>query len=450
MERLISHLNAAGYLPVMRSMFASACRVLGLPEPGEQAVADGFSRQAQRLLYRPRPELGGVVGEVLLFEDTICIVAPHRSEMLRASVVGHGEQEAALRRFCQDVEDAIRARFDGRRLRGMDFTWRALTTRELLHEMRGYAAEREDSYLAVPPRQEGRVHFTEPEYTAEDLERSRLLVDDPTRDFVLTLARAGKIRGEDAGEMAQAGLLDQLVRAGLVAQEYLLTCRRDRHTICVMPSKDGVMREPTASLECSVCGRPFRDENLEEIYALTDGAKNLLQGSRWMHVWVTELLLGNGVRRDCIRWSFESQGDELDIMVEDFDSRIFFELKDREFGLGDAYPFVYRLTRYGGQLGVVATMDKVSPDAKTFFEEGVRRRDSPSAVRCVEGATGIETGVAALVSEISLSHVRRLVGPFSDRLGFDLWPLIEPRIASGTGEPSPTSVDQPGDALAAD
>jgi hypothetical protein len=30
--------------------------------------------------------------------------------------------------------------------------------------------------------------------------------------------------------------------------------------------------------------------------------------------------------------------------------RVFFELKDREFGLGDAYPFAIRVGRYGGDI----------------------------------------------------------------------------------------------------
>jgi len=438
MERLISHLKALGYLPVMRSIYANACTVLGLPEPGEQATAEAFSGQAQRLAHTwARPDIG-VFGEVLLLRGTICIVSPHTRESLRASVVGHGDQEEGLRRFCGHLEAAIRERFDGRRVKGMDFTWSALSERALSYEMRRYAAERDDPFLGLADRQAGKFQSTEAEYAAEDAECSRLLVDGSVRSFVLTLAKVSKIRKKDAADAAEPQLLDRLLSVGLVAQEYLLTCRQDQHTICVMATADGVRKEPTASLRCTLCGRPFADENLQEIYGLTDRGKRLLDGSLWMHVWVTELLLENGVRKGATGWSFGAQGEELDVMVEDFDSRAFFELKDREFGLGDAYPFVYRLTKYGGRVGLVATMDQVSPDARAFLEEQKRRRDFPSEIRYLEGAAGIRDGVAGLVRDLSLSQVRRLVRPFSDRLGFDLWPLIESRIGSDTGAASPT------------
>ena len=428
MEKLVSHLQSLGYTPVIRSILAGGCATLGLPGPNEQRIADAFGRQARQFQYRTRGSPSGVVGEVLLREGTMCIVYPHRSEMLRVSVVGHGHQDDALRLFCEDVEAAVRARFDGRRVRGMDFAWKSLSPRMVLDEVRS-SFDRFDPFLAVPGRQEGRFQLTDPDYTAEDLECCRLLVGDSARSFILTLAKLGKMRSEDAVADAGKDVVDQLVSGGLLAQEYLLTCKRDRHTICVTPSRDDITKEPTASLQCSGCGRAFRDENVQEIHSLTGRAKRLLDGSLWMHVWVTELLVENGVSRESIKWSLEAQGEELDLMVEDFDSRLFFELKDREFGLGDAYPFSYRLSRYGGRLGVVATMDQVSSDAKAFFDEQVRRGDAVPQIRCLEAAGGIREGVRNLVKELSLSQVQRLLGPLSERLGFDLWVLIEPRMA---------------------
>jgi hypothetical protein len=440
MERLIGHLTSLGYLPVIRSIVGSVCGVLGLPDPEEDLVAKVFRSEGRRSRWVGRAEAGDIIGDVLVFEDTICIVSPHRGERLRAAVAGHAEQEEALGRFCEDIERAIRARFDGRRVRGMDFTWSTLSQRALFLEIRRYAAEVGDPYLGVAARQQAKFQSKQPEYGAEDVECCRLLVDDSARSFMVTLAKLGKMTSKDVSEEADPELVGHLLSVGLVAQEYLLTCKQDQHTICVVASRDDVKTEPAASARCSLCGRTFPEENLQEIYALTPRARRLLDGSLWMHVWVTELLVENGVRKEAVSWGLESQGDELDVMVEDFDSRAFFELKDREFGLGDAYPFVYRLTRYGGLVGIIATMDKVSSDARLFFDEDVQRRDFPSEIRYLEGAAEVQDGIAALVREMSLWQVRRLVGPFfSDRLGFDLWPLIEPRIASGTGQASPAS-----------
>jgi hypothetical protein len=120
-------------------------------------------------------------------------------------------------------------------------------------------------------------------------------------------------------------------------------------------------------------------------------------------------------------------------MVEDFDSRTFFELKDREFGLGDAYPFVYRVTRYGGRSGIVATMDKVSTDARKFFEEETQRREYPIQIQYLEGSKNIQRGITKLIEDMSLSQARRLTRPFSVSTGFDLWPIVEYWISAKMG-----------------
>jgi hypothetical protein len=112
-------------------------------------------------------------------------------------------------------------------------------------------------------------------------------------------------------------------------------------------------------------------------------------------------------------------------MVEEFGSRIYFELKDREFGLGDSYPFAHRIDRYGGTVGVVATMDKVSADAQKYFKDISQRREYPISVRYLERREGIQDGIRQLVEDRSKAQARRVFQPFSSQLGFDVWPLVE-------------------------
>src|SRR5438445_4739345 len=52
------------------------------------------------------------------------------------------------------------------------------------------------------------------------------------------------------------------------------------------------------------------------------------------------------------------------------------ELKDREFGSGDAHPFNYRRARYGANEAVIITTEKVSSEAKRVFEELSRSSDT--------------------------------------------------------------------------
>ncbi|GAI19452.1 unnamed protein product, partial [marine sediment metagenome] len=132
-----------------------------------------------------------------------------------------------------------------------------------------------------------------------------------------------------------------------------------------------------------------------------------------------------GIEQKRIKWGIESSGEELDIMVEDFDSRLFLELKDREFGLGDAYPFTYRVARYGGTFGVVVTTERVSSDAKNFFEEEESQRRRIGWIQYLEGSKGIQEGISKVVEKMALLQVRRTVQSFSDEIGIDLFPVLE-------------------------
>lgn len=420
MESLISHLKDKGHLPVIRGMFTGMLNLAKLPEPDEQLITKVIT-QAPNIYRFRRPDFGEILGDLFFAEEFVYLLNPLENEVLQTSVIGYEKQEETLRKFCADVEEGIKTRFDGRRVRGMNFNWETPKFRVSSYLRRGYPVE---EFFEEEPEREEKLKGTEPNYSLEDIKAVKLLVNSDIRRFMLKLAQVGKMTSKDAAELAKSDILQDLLSLGLMAEEYLLTCKQDQHTICVVPSKEHLAKDPQASLRCSVCGRSFPEENLKVIYTLTDGGKKLLSGSLWMSIWITELLKKAGVKKEGIKWGLEASGEELDILVEDFDSRLFFELKDREFGLGDAYPFVYRTTRYGGSVGIVATMDKVSTDAKKFFEEETHRRESVR-IRYLEGPKEIQEDIPKIVEKMALLQAHRIIQPFSMRVGLDLWPIVE-------------------------
>jgi hypothetical protein len=424
MESLISHLRGKGYLPVIRSMFTGMFTLAKLPDPDEQLITKVITPPRRRHALMREPEFGELLGDLFFTDDLVYILTPIETDMLQTSVIGHEKQEEALQKFCADVEESIKAQFDGRRVRGMEFDWKTSMLRPSRYS--SYLYSPFGDFLEEEPASETiELKTTKPEYNSEDIEAAKFLVNTDTRQFSLKLAQVGKMRSKDADEIVKPDILKRLLSLRLVGEEYLLTCKQDQHTICVVPSKDHLTKESMDSLRCSVCGRSFSDENLQVIYTLTKRGKQLIDGSLWMSIWITELLKENGVRKEGIKWNLEASGEELDIMVEDFDSRFFLELKDREFGLGDAYPFVYRVNRYRGRRGIVATMDKVSTDAKKFFEEETNQREYPIWIQCLEGSKNIQKSITKIVEEIALLQVRKVIRPFSIRIGFDLWPIVE-------------------------
>ena len=421
MESLLTHLRDKGYLPVIRGMFTGMLNLAKLPEPDE--LITKVITHAPPIYRFRRPEFGEILGDILFAEEFVYLVNPLGGEMLQASSIGYKKQEEALRKFCADIEEGIKSRFDGRRVRGMKFDWKIPKFRFSSYVRRRYPSFEE--FFEEEAEHGEELKGTKPNYTPEDINAAELLVNIDIRRFMLRLAQVGKMTSKDAVDLAKSDILQRLLSLGLIAEEYLLTCKQDQHTICVVPSKEHLTIDPMASLRCSVCGRSFPEENLQIIYTLSERGKKLLDGSLWMSIWVTELLKKSGVREEGVKWGLEASGEELDIMVEDFDSRLFFELKDREFGLGDAYPFVYRITRYGGAGGIIATLDKVSTDAKKFFEEETHRREYPIRIQYLEGPKQIQEGIPHIVEQLALSQARRMIQPFSIRIGFDLWPIVE-------------------------
>ena len=428
MERVISALQGKGYAPLLRSMFAHGFSTAGLGKPSEDLIASLFSAESPYLFRRPGA--AGVAGDIFLSEQVIFIVEPRGPDVLQASAIA---QEQALRQFCGAIVECVRSRLDEGRVRAMDFAWTAPSARR-----RGYVGERyaltESLFDEDSDREVGQLKFKEPDYHPQDAEAAVLLSDRDVRQFILKLAQLGKMVSKDAASLPATGdPIRGLLSLELLAEEYLLTCRQDQHTICIASSRDRLPQDSNAGLRCSVCGRPLSDENLQIIYTLANRGKKLIDGSLWMCIWMTELLARAGINKDCIRWSGEAGGDEIDMVVENFASRVFLELKDREFGLGDVYPFAFRVARYGGSHGVVVTTEKVSSDARQFFNEEQRRREPAAPIEYLEGRDGIVSGVAGLVNTLVSHQVRRSIRSFWARTGIDVWPIIDGWLRARAG-----------------
>ena len=141
-----------------------------------------------------------------------------------------------------------------------------------------------------------------------------------------------------------------------------------------------------------------------------------------MTIWVTELMVSAGIAKDSIAWNPAAGEDELDIMTDALGPRVFFELKDREFGLGDAYPFAFRASRYGGTFGVVVSTDRVAEEAKKFFQE--QGPNMPVTIHFIEGEDAVESGVQELIDRFSRHGVIQIFVELAGPLAINLVPVL--------------------------
>jgi hypothetical protein len=402
-DAIIVRLAARDYKPVVRSMLAAGFEVGGLnPDPAL------FQRIVNGNRFEPDPSL---LAEMFFGEHELYLVLP-TSTKLSVWSLRHHDTPSNIDGFCDALADAARATLDGRRLRGMDFSW-STDEPNLDIRRRGWETRRGET-----------LRSTAPNYEESDARRAEILSLADNRDFLLRLARVrGRARSADTAE-GSVTAAQRLLDSGLLSKEYLVVCRQDSHTLCTVEDRERLTA--AGAMKCTICGRPFAEELVQEIYAITDAGTKLLNGSHWMTIWVTELLRNAGLGLERIEWSSTGAEDEIDIVANICGRKIFFELKDREFGVGDAYPFLYRVERFGGSFGVVASTASIADEVKRVFMErrqpgGVER----VPIETIESAEGIRTSLADVVDRFSRKTVDELMERAGNQLGFDLKPIVD-------------------------
>jgi hypothetical protein len=113
-------------------------------------------------------------------------------------------------------------------------------------------------------------------------------------------------------------------------------------------------------------------------------------------------------------------------MVEAWGIRVFFELKDREFGLGDAYAFASRVARYQGSRGVVVSTDRIAEEAQRFLNE--QRASTRIRVNCLSGSEALPDAIHSLVAKLARRHVWSGLFAISSSLGIDVAQLLKARL----------------------
>jgi hypothetical protein len=168
------------------------------------------------------------------------------------------------------------------------------------------------------------------------------------------------------------------------------------------------------------CGMPLSDERLEEAATLTEAGVEMLDHSRWFSVVLLDELLNLGVPIDRIILDYQVGGDEMDCLADVSGELIFFELKDKEFSLGNAYAFGAKMSLNRPDYSVIVTTEAVGNDAKDHFQrsEAEQRRARPSyerdaapgSIRYIEGLDNLRRELESLVTEIFRRDARSILG----------------------------------------
>ncbi|SEP32572.1 hypothetical protein [Amycolatopsis saalfeldensis] len=330
--------------------------------------------------------------------------------------------KAEVERFASLFEGAIKASMDGRRSRHIDFSWESM---DLFSSRRGNLVtkiEAEDSGFK----------FTTPEFDQAKVGYAELFSRRSVRELIRELSESGfareqellSKRGAKHDEFQKA--IDDIRRTELLSTEYLLQCRKTSSQLLKTSRKDDISSGNGIDLRCASCNRPFSDELIAEGYSLNKIGKEMLNGSHWMTVWVSNLLVKLGVPLSSTYWNIEESSEEVDIVADYIDRVWIFELKDRDFGAGDAYPFNYRKARYSADKAVIVTTGKVSADARRVFSE----LGGPTGPIIIEGLEHAENILKYEFERASLVQERRLLSLLAAVSGYEFSAML-PQVSEG-------------------
>ena len=330
--------------------------------------------------------------------------------------------DVRLEDFAGAVERAFKASVDGRKARHMKFEW---TQRR---PARSYSSKlREDSNAAFAPAS----------FTDRDVQLSNALTNQSVRLLLIELSQAGFAREQDLvkrwGKKREEfdNAVASLKSNSLITTEYLLECKRSNAPLVRFRDKTQLEDSRLRDLVCPTCGSSFEDERLSEGYTVAEDGRRMSAKSHWMTIWISNVLHDLGVPLEAILWNLSENGEEVDILVDFLGQIWIFELKDREFGAGDAHPLNYRQVRFKASKSVIVTTERVSADAKRVFAEldrEVRSRRRNVVPIYIEGLAQVRDVLNRELAKVSLGHASSLVASIGLAAGFNLSSILAVRF----------------------
>lgn len=344
------------------------------------------------------------------------------------------EGSTLLEGFADAIKSAVTRAMDGRRTRHFKFEWTPVAA----------GRSRLDRLCRTLEEDGAEVRFRVPELTEGAVTASQVLAHLENRNLLQEFSKAVFVREQDllarraskVDDIKATALI--LQEAGLVADEYLLQCRHASTPLVRLSSEQELEEMGADGLRCGTCGRNYGSELLLRGFSVSELGREMVDGSHWMTVWVTQRLVDLGVPADAILWNLEESSEEIDLVLELFGQLWIVELKDRNFQAGDAHPLNYRQVRYGAAQSLIVTTGTVGPDARRVFEDlanEARRRDRgfanpprdavPALPVFVEGLDAFDDVVGAQIAKAAEREAAIRLMPAAWSTGFELSRLIQ-------------------------
>ncbi len=261
----------------------------------------------------------------------------------------------------------------------------------------------------------------------------KVISDDKIREILIEFNKKHNILlsefskdGEENASLERK--LNFLSGKGLLEKNLIVICKKtNQWWNMTIPSREMLTELEKSGIKCSSCGAKITDEKIDNLYKISEKGAKLVDGSYWMVGRVVDALCKLGTRNSDIFADILYEGDQIDIMALSMVNWLVFELKDREFGLGDAYKFHGKISRLRQKssepiVPVIITTKTVAAEARKLLsevnppiEEYRRRQNQPIDYIFVEGLENIETQIAMWVNDRRREAIIQRINTIGER-----------------------------------
>jgi len=263
---------------------------------------------------------------------------------------------------------------------------------------------------------EGRQRAPEP--THPERRAANVLRDRALRVLALAIKSSGGLLVRDLAKQLPTedrpqavALTAALKETGLIESEIVVVCGKSQAQVMRAANRDLLADLSSKGIKCA-CGRPLIEERVEEALAITDLGRSMLDKGRWLTILLVEELPALGISSDSILVEQNVGGDEIDCLANISGELALFELKDKEFSLGNAYSFGAKIAITNPEHQIIVTTERVGNDAREHFKRARLAggaKESPNfdpegqqsrEISYIEGVESMREALRALVGAI--------------------------------------------------
>jgi hypothetical protein len=249
-----------------------------------------------------------------------------------------------------------------------------------------------------------------------------LISDTKIKDILIEFNKKGNILLSDfLADMSQEDKdtaerkLNFLSGQGLLDKNLVVICKKtNQWWNMTIPSLNMLSELEKSGVTCTSCGAKITDERVDSLFRISQTGSKLVTGSYWMVGKVVEVLRRSGLRESEIFVDIGYDGEQIDILALAFTRCLIFELKDREFGLGDAYKFHGKVSRIREKtsarstdrsiIPIVITTKTVAAEARKLLSEVASTSDGLRGRRrkeylFIEGLDQVEPQIRKLLDD---------------------------------------------------